>query len=122
MKRRGAATVEFAIVAPILFLFVFGVIEYGRALQVKQVLTNTAREGARHFANQGATVAEAEETVADYLAKCSIDAYQVEFRPHDPPTGTAVNCTVRVSFRDVAYVAPFFYDNDIQAEATMRRE
>jgi Flp pilus assembly protein TadG len=122
MKRRGAATVEFAIVAPILFLLVFGMIEYGRALQVKQVLTNTAREGARHFADEGATAEDAEETVAVYLAKCGIDAYEVEFSPHDPVTGTAVTCTVWVSFRDVAYVAPFFYDDDILAEATMRRE
>ncbi len=46
-QRRGAAAVEFAIVAPVFFLLVFGMIEYGRMVMVEQVLTNASREGAR---------------------------------------------------------------------------
>lgn len=34
-------------VAPVLFLFVFGIIEIGRMLMVRQALTNAAREGCR---------------------------------------------------------------------------
>ena len=37
-QRRGAAAVEFAIVAPVFFLLVFGMIEYGRMVMVQQVL------------------------------------------------------------------------------------
>ncbi len=46
-NRQGAAAVEFAIVAPVFFLMVFGMIEFGRAIMVKQVMTNAARDGAR---------------------------------------------------------------------------
>ena len=44
---RGAATVEFAIIALVLFSLVFGIIEFGILLFDKQVLTNASREGAR---------------------------------------------------------------------------
>src|SRR5690606_32800631 len=46
-NRRGASAVEFALVAPIFVLFVFGMVEYGRMVMVQQVLTNASREGAR---------------------------------------------------------------------------
>jgi hypothetical protein len=45
--RSGATVVEFAIVAPVLFLFLFGLIEWGRMVMVQQSLTNAAREGCR---------------------------------------------------------------------------
>ena len=44
-SRRGVATVEFAIVAPLFFLLVLGCIEFGRALMVQQMLTNASRVG-----------------------------------------------------------------------------
>jgi len=39
-RRRGAALVEFAVIAPLFFLLVVGVIEFGRAMMVKQIITN----------------------------------------------------------------------------------
>lgn len=45
--RRGAAAVEFALVLPVLMLILLGIIEFGRAWNVKQTLTDAAREGAR---------------------------------------------------------------------------
>jgi Flp pilus assembly protein TadG len=44
---RGAAAVEFALVLPILILLLFGIIEFARAWNVRQTLTDAAREGAR---------------------------------------------------------------------------
>jgi Flp pilus assembly protein TadG len=44
---RGAAVVEFAIVLPVLLLLVFGIIDFGRALNAQIALTQAAREGAR---------------------------------------------------------------------------
>ena len=38
---------EFAIVLPVLFLFLFGIIEFSVALYDKAMLTNASREGAR---------------------------------------------------------------------------
>ncbi|MBZ0258666.1 pilus assembly protein, partial [bacterium] len=44
---RGSATVEFALVLPILMLLLFGIIEFGRVLSVQHLLNTAAREGAR---------------------------------------------------------------------------
>ena len=46
-KRSGTAAVEMAFVAPILFELIFGSIDFGRAMMVANLLTNTCREGAR---------------------------------------------------------------------------
>src|SRR5206468_2029837 len=54
-KRGAAAAVEFALVAPVLLLFVLGIIEFGRLMMVEQILTNAAREGARRAVMANAT-------------------------------------------------------------------
>jgi Flp pilus assembly protein TadG len=46
--RRAQALVEFALVAPIFFLLLFAIIEFGRAIYYVQILNNAAREGARY--------------------------------------------------------------------------
>lgn len=47
-RRRGQALVEFALVAPIFFLLLFAIIDFGRYVYYVQVLNNAAREGARY--------------------------------------------------------------------------
>jgi hypothetical protein len=49
-RRRGQALVEFALVFPILMLFVFGIIVWGLGVFYQQQLQNAAREGARYAA------------------------------------------------------------------------
>src|SRR5215212_6496271 len=44
----AASTVEFAVVAPIFFLILFGIYEYSRYLFTVQLVNNAAREGARY--------------------------------------------------------------------------
>jgi len=44
---RGAAAVEFALLLPMVLLLVFGLIDFGRALNAQVTLTQAAREGAR---------------------------------------------------------------------------
>lgn len=45
--QRGITCVEFAIVAAVLFMIIFGVIEFGRALFVANALSEGTRRGAR---------------------------------------------------------------------------
>lgn len=47
-QRRGAVMVEAAVVLPFIILMLFGVLEYGRYIMMRQQLTNAAREGARY--------------------------------------------------------------------------
>jgi hypothetical protein len=47
-RSRGQALVEFAFVAPMFFLLLFAIIDFGRYVYYVQVLNNAAREGARY--------------------------------------------------------------------------
>jgi Flp pilus assembly protein TadG len=44
---RGASAVEFAIVLPVLFLVIAGIVDFGRYFFTQIQVTNAAREGAR---------------------------------------------------------------------------
>jgi Flp pilus assembly protein TadG len=46
-RQRGLAAVEFAIVGSVLFMVLFGVLEFGRALFVANALAESTRRGAR---------------------------------------------------------------------------
>jgi Flp pilus assembly protein TadG len=69
---KGVAAVEFAIVLPVLILFLFGIIEFGILFYDKAVITNASREGARAgiVYNYPAPVTEAEieQVVRNYCA------------------------------------------------------
>ena len=46
-KQKGATTVEFAIVASVMLMILFGVIEFGRVMFVGNALAESTRRGAR---------------------------------------------------------------------------
>jgi Flp pilus assembly protein TadG len=46
-RDEGQALAEFAIVLPILFFLIAGIIEFGRGWNIKQAVTDASREGAR---------------------------------------------------------------------------
>jgi Flp pilus assembly pilin Flp len=129
-NRRGAAAVEFAVVAPVLFLMVFGMIEYGRAVMVQQVMTNAAREGARSAVLDGATATDVETRVVDYLTGGGISsatADHVTIDPSDPASagyGDPVTVTVSIPFNQVSWLGTPMYLNNrsLTATAVMRRE
>ena len=66
-RRRAAATVEFAVVAPLLALLLLATVEYGRLVMVQQMLTNAAREGARVAVLESYTDAQVTTIVQNYL-------------------------------------------------------
>lgn len=56
-EQRGATVAEFAIVASVFFMMIFGIIEFGRLLYTHNALTDAARRGTRYAAlhHQSAT-------------------------------------------------------------------
>ncbi len=46
---RGGAAIEFAIVAPVLFLIMLGTIDFGRLFYVRQGLQNATQQAARYY-------------------------------------------------------------------------
>jgi Flp pilus assembly protein TadG len=57
-SRRGTALVEMALVLPIFIAVTLGIVEFGRAMMVGQLITNAAREGARLGIIEGSTNAD----------------------------------------------------------------
>jgi hypothetical protein len=130
-NRQGAAVVEFAVVAPVFFLVVLGMIEIGRAIMVEQVLTNASREGARVAVLDGATAADVKEKVVDYMKSGGLSAAttdMVSITPTEPATaanGTPVTVRVQIQFNQVSWLpSPWFISGSrcLTAAAVMRRE
>ena len=126
-KRRGAAVVEFAVIAPLFFLLVFGMIEFGRMVMVQQVLTNAAREGARIGVLDGSSTSDVTTAVTTYLSNASIQGATVTVTPNPPSSagyGDPVSVTVSVSFNQVSWLpTPMFLGGqNLSATTVMRRE
>jgi len=66
--QRGQALIETALTLPIVLVISISIFEFGRALQVWQLLTNAAREGARVAVLPGADPAATKQRVLDYMA------------------------------------------------------
>jgi Flp pilus assembly protein TadG len=128
-KRLGAAAVEFAIVAPLFFLLVFGMVEFGRMVMIQQVITNASREGARKAVLDGSTASDVKSSVVTYMANggVTIATSNVTINPADPASaasGSPVTVTVSVPFSQVSWLpTPMFLGSrQMTASTVMRRE
>ena len=134
-NRRGAAAVEFAVVAPLFFLLVFGMIEFGRMVMVQQIMTNASREGARVGVLDGVTETDVEGAVQNYLSTASVAGAETDVVAIDDVTqmeklfalsdyGDAIKVTVTVPFDQVSWLpSPMFLGgNTLSATTVMRRE
>src|SRR5215469_16309154 len=93
-KDRGAAVVEFALLLPLLLLLLFGIIDFGRALNAQVTLTQAAREGARLDALNQPNVVSRAQTAAIGLS--GVTATQVTTCP--PGSGPTNNADVKVTY------------------------
>lgn len=66
--RRGAATVEFAVIATLFFLLLADILEFGQAFRIQHSLSNAARRGARAATISGATTSQITQKVRDDCA------------------------------------------------------
>lgn len=60
--------VEMAIVLPIFLMVSMGIIEFGRAMMVANMVTNSAREGARMAVLDGSSNTQVQQAVNDFLS------------------------------------------------------
>lgn len=126
-QRRGAAVVEFAVVAPLFIMLVFGMIEYGRMVMVQQLIVNAAREGARLGVLDGATTADVTSAVNGYLNNASISGATVTVSPSPPSSagyGAPVSVTVSIPFSQVSWLPSPMYlgGKTLTTTTVMRRE
>ncbi|MBA8793012.1 Flp pilus assembly protein TadG [Friedmanniella endophytica] len=92
---RGAAAVEFALVAPLLILLVVGITQFGRAYAAQAQLTNAARQAARTMALQS-NVSAAQAAAQAAAPTLNLTTGQISVTPStcttstSSPTATAV--------------------------------
>ncbi len=133
MPRRGTASIEFALVAPVFFLTVFGLIECGRMVMLKHALTNAAREGCRAAGLASSTNASDIEAVVrnhlkPALGDTALDIFKVRVVvPVDltsVSSETDLTVAVEVNYADVSWL-PISYlgaNPIIAAKARRKRE
>ena len=126
-NRRGAAVVEFAVVAPLFFLLIFGIIEFGRMVMVQQILTNASREGARRAVVESASGDEVETYVNNYLSNASVAGATITITPSNLDSagfGDPVTVTVSIPFDSVSWTASALYlqGTELEASSMMQAE
>jgi Flp pilus assembly protein TadG len=111
-SRRGAVAVELALALPLLFFFIFGAYEFGRANMLRHTAEAAAYEGARVGIVPGASAAEVEASVKRLCSTVGIRNLTVDVEPKvlDRTNGT-VSVTVTVPLQSNMLIAPAFLKN-----------
>ncbi|MGH6628351.1 MAG: TadE/TadG family type IV pilus assembly protein [Terriglobales bacterium] len=97
-KQKGGTLLEAAVTLMLFFTLIFGVLEFGRAYNLYQTITNAAREGARYSVapfpgtNNLPTIAQVDVRVQQYLD--SVGARNSTINTVQTTTGTVNGLSV----------------------------
>jgi Flp pilus assembly protein TadG len=110
----------------VFFILLFGLIEYGRAVMVQQILTNAAREGGRVAILTTATSTSVKSAVTTYLTNAGISGATPTVSP-DPATATSgqtITVQVTVPFTSVSWLPTpqWLGSKTLKAVSAMRTE
>jgi Flp pilus assembly protein TadG len=117
-RRRGAAAVEFAVMAPLLALFIVGLCEVSRALAVKSVLTDAARHACRTAirpaTNNAAIIADVNKVLSDNHISTTAATVTILVNGQAVDAGTAkandeISVKVSIPFGQTSWTASFFF-------------
>jgi Flp pilus assembly protein TadG len=122
--QRGAAAVELAVVSPVLFAMLFGIIEFGWLFTVQHTMVNAAREGARLGVLQGVTLEEIQEETIQFLEPMGLEDQVTIAITEATVDDPFVTVRLTVPREDVSLVGNFFgfVGGMVEGTATMRKE
>ena len=80
-NRRGAATVEMAVVVPVVMLFFAMLFESCRVLMLQHTADSAAYEAARAAMVPGATAAEAQQVAIDMVDAAGLTSSDIQVTP-----------------------------------------
>jgi len=102
-KERGAALVEMAMVAPLLFLLLFGIIEFGAVFAQFNDVRHGAREGARFAAVNGGSATVIRDLVCDSMDFSNgIGTITVDLARTSANLGSTANITVTAQVQSLS--------------------
>jgi|GEM_PF-2326596 len=124
-RRRGAAAIEFALIAiPFLFL-IFTMFEFGRYIMIYQILIDAAREGARRAVVESATPDDVTARVKTLLDDATLKGATITVTPSNNFDslwlGDPVKVDVSISYGSVSWMTPLWVAGSptISASSTM---
>lgn len=122
--KRGATTVEFAIAAPVFFLFLLAAFEFGWLNVMRHTADNAAYEAARAAIVPGATAAEAKAKADSILQIVGAKAAQVTITPAVVTTSTkAVTVEIDLPMSKNGLIVPrFTAKTSLHSESTLKTE
>jgi len=128
LRRHGAVVVEFAVTAPILFMLIFGAVEFARMTMLRHTAATAAYEGARRGVGRGRTNSDVVNRVEEFLSERNItysgDVVDIS-APGFGGADTLENVTVTVNLPtegNLLIPSSLFGDMNISASVTMRKE
>jgi len=121
-SERGAAALEFGLIAPILFLLLFGIIQFGLWFWSWQIGAQAAREVARVAAVDPCNESKLQSTGTDRLAGAPSAGTTAITVDRPTPLKIGEDITVHVSFRTVDLGLFPGFDGVIEKSATTRIE
>ena len=124
-NRRGATAVEFAISASLLFLIIFGAVEFCRMSMLRNLAQDACYEAARHAMVEGATTSEAYQRATDVLDMIGAKDVTVTINDGDgiDDDSSYVKVYVEIPMASNAYIIPYIYgDKVISAEIQLKME
>lgn len=123
--RRGVTAVEMALTLPILFLLVFGAIEFSRAHMLQHTTEIAATEAARQAIVPGATADDCRNTCMAELGVLGIVDAEVDVDPSvilDDTSQVTVTVNIPVNAVNQMVLPTWFYENTMRKSVTMQRE
>ncbi len=127
-SEKGQSLVEFALILPVLLLLVFGIIEFGRALNTYLIISNASREGAR-YAVVGADNSEINSAILAKIPTLDPDNLSIDIDPgskSERKHGAPVDIKVSYELNLITPIVGSLISDDnaieIQSVTTMRME
>lgn len=112
--RRGAVTVEMALVTPVLFLLLFATVEFSRVNMVRNTVKNACFEGARRASLPGATADDVRAATEKMLTDVGVKKATVDIYPSAISNSTkTVMVHVSAPLNSNAWISPRFFNNAV---------
>jgi Flp pilus assembly protein TadG len=129
-KRLAAATVEAAVITPVLLLILLGIFEIGRGLMAIHLLNNAAEAGCRSGIVEGQTTTQIKAVVVTALTNAGVSGESVSVQVNDGSSdasaaqaGDEITVVAQVPVKSITWVpVPRFLSGSLQGKYTMRRE
>jgi Flp pilus assembly protein TadG len=123
--RRGIASVELALLMPLLLMLVLGSWEVGRLIQVSEIVNNAAREGGRLASTGLLTTSQIQSAVCLYMQQAGLPNYSGQAstvvtvsditNPGTDPTNATeldqLQVVVSIPFSSVRWIALYLVTN-----------